>query len=110
MRKFPSLKEEKFLRGEHITRHQQGLWSIETIFMKYGKGPRGLIGITLQQRSVKKWAYSLHISTQVLKDLDEMRGGIQKEVTVHKEEKPGTGMSDRADRKIHVTKSHTLQE
>ena len=63
--------------------------------MKYGKGPRGLIGIALQQLSVKKWGDSLHVSPQILKDLDEMHGGIQKEVTVHKEEKPGRVKSDR---------------
>ena len=65
-----SLIEEKFFHNEHITRHQQGLWNdiwsdmlIETTFMKYGTGPRGLIDITLQQCSVKKWDYSLHVST-----------------------------------------------
>lgn len=88
LRNLPSLIEEKFLRGEHITRHQRGLWNgiwfnmlTETTFMKYGKGPRGLIGIMLQKHSVKQWTCSLHISTQILKDSDEMCGGIQKEVT-----------------------------
>ena len=52
----------------------RGLWNsscvnmlIEAIFIKYGKVPRRMIGITLQQHSIKKWAYSLHISTQILK-------------------------------------------
>ena len=36
----------KFMKGEHVFRHQKGLWNgiwssmmIETIYMKYGKGP-----------------------------------------------------------------------
>ena len=39
----------------------RGLWNsncgnmlIEAIFIKYGKVPRGMVGITLQQHSVKK--------------------------------------------------------
>ena len=46
----------QFLQGEHVTRHLAGAWNgmwtdmmIETTFMRYGKGPRGLIGITLKQ-------------------------------------------------------------
>ena len=106
MRNLPPEIEERFLRGEHTTRHQRGLWNgiwsdmlIETTFMKYGKGPGGLIGVTLQQRSVKKWAYSLHVTTQILKDLEDMRErkSVQ-DVTVHKEEKPGRLKSDANDR------------
>ena len=76
MRKSPSSIEEKIICGKHITRQQLKLWNsiwsnilIETTSMKHGKGLRVLIGIKLQQRSVKKWAYSLHVSTQILKDL-----------------------------------------
>ena len=102
MRRLPSSIEKKCLRGEHTTRHRRELWNgicsdmlIETTFMKYGKGPGGLIGITLQQGSVKKWAYSLHVLTQILHDLDEMRNARStKEVTVHKEEKPGRIKAD----------------
>lgn len=46
--------------------------------MKYGKGSTGLKGITLQQRWVKKWGYSLHVSIETLKSLE--CDGMQKEV------------------------------
>ena len=87
-------------------RHQRGLWNaiwsamfIETTFMRYGKGPGGLIGVTLKPKAVKKWANSLHICTQVLKDLDEMRErDIAKEKSVHKEEMPSRIKADEVDR------------
>ena len=46
---------------------------IETTFMRYGKGPGGLIGLTLKEKSVKNWENSHHICTQILTDLNEMR-------------------------------------
>ena len=45
----------------------------ETTFMRYGKSPGGIVGVTLNPGVVKKWATSLHISTEFLNDLDEMR-------------------------------------
>ena len=51
--------------------------------MKHGKDPGALIGITQQQRLVKKWAYSLHDFTHLLHDLDEIRHGKQKKVRLH---------------------------
>ena len=60
---------------------------IESTFMKHGKDPGALIGITQQRRLVKKWAYSLHVSTQLLHDLNEMRHKKQREVTTAKEKK-----------------------
>ena len=71
---------EKFMKGEHVIRHQEGyrneVWSdmfIETTFVRYGKGPGGIVGVTLLPNIVKKWANSLHITTQILKHLDDMR-------------------------------------
>ena len=46
---------------------------IETTFMRYGKGPGGIVGVTLNPKVVKKWANSLHVCTQILLDLDDMR-------------------------------------
>ena len=46
---------------------------IETTFVRYGKGPGGIVGVTLQPNVVKKWANSFHITTQILKDLEDMR-------------------------------------
>ena len=44
-----------FLKGEYVMRHQDGIWDgiwvdmlIETTFMRYGKGPGGLIGVILK--------------------------------------------------------------
>ena len=42
-------------------------------FHEVWQGPGGLTGITLQQQSVKKWVYSLHVSTQLLHDFDERK-------------------------------------
>ena len=51
---------EKFMKGEHVIRHQEGYWNgiwsdmfIETTFMRYGKGPGGIVGVTLQPKVVK---------------------------------------------------------
>ena len=76
-------------------RHQQGHWNgvwsdmyIEATFMHYGKGPGGIVGVTLKPGVVKKWANSLYICTEILKDLDEMRDReTSKDLEIHKEEK-----------------------
>ena len=77
--------EERFMKCEHIMRHQKGLWNaiwqdifIATTFMRYGKDPAGLIGVTLKPEAVQKWTNSLHISTHGLKDLREMRSKLTK--------------------------------
>ena len=41
-----------------------GIWSdmfIESTLMRYGHGPGGIIGITLQPSTMTRWALSLHI-------------------------------------------------
>ena len=85
--------------------HQDGIWDgiwvvmlIETIFMRYGKGPGGLIGVTLNPETVKKWALSLHTCNNVLRDLDTMRN--QKDIvkTYHKEELKSRIAADEVDR------------
>ena len=60
---------EKFMKGEHVMRQQKdyrnGILSdmfIKTTFMRYGKGPGRIVGVTLQLNVVKKCANSLHIS------------------------------------------------
>ena len=51
----------QFLQGEHVTRYITGAWNgiwtdmmtdYKTNFMRYGKGPRGIIGITVKS---SKW-------------------------------------------------------
>ena len=80
MNKLPPGVLRKFMAGEYVMRHQKGIfngiWSdmhIETTFMRHGKGPRGLVGITLKPKAVKQWSLSLHACSQILQDLEEMR-------------------------------------
>ena len=69
-----------FLKGEHVQRHRKGMWNriqtdifIETMFMRYGHGPGGLIGITLNEKAVHRWAMSLHISSRLMKDMADLK-------------------------------------
>ena len=64
----PKLCREQFLKGEHVMRHIPGLWNgiwsdmyIETTFMHYGQGKRGIICVTLKPETLKVWSLSLHI-------------------------------------------------
>ena len=54
---------EKFLKGQHVMRHQKGYWNgiwsdmfTKTTFLRYVKGPGGIVGVTLKPNVVKKWA------------------------------------------------------
>jgi hypothetical protein len=106
MERLPNEVQVRFEKGEHVLRHQDGLWNgiwsdmfIETTFMRYGKGPGGLIGVTLNPRSIKKWANSLHTCTGLLKDLDDMRErDLTKSKIKHKEEMPSRIKADEIDR------------
>ena len=60
--------ERLFLKGQHVTRHIQGIWNglwsdqfIESTFMRYGHSVGGIIGITLKSTALKIWALSRHI-------------------------------------------------
>ena len=106
MHKLPPEKLERFMKGVHVTRHQRGYWNaiwsdmfIKTTFMRYGKGPGGIVGVTLKPEVVKKWANSLHICTQILMGLDDIRErDTNKEKEFHKEEMPSRIKSDEEDR------------
>ena len=61
MRKLPREILDRFMKGEPVVRHQREFWNtvwsdmfIEQTFMRYGKRPGGLFGITLNENSVKK--------------------------------------------------------
>ena len=43
-----------------------------THVMRYGRGPRGLIGITVKAIAMKTWALSLHICCRMQNDIREM--------------------------------------
>ena len=97
---------QDFLQGKHVTRHQPGLWNaiwtdmfIESTFMRYGHSPGGIIGITLKPSTLKRWALSLHVCSQMVQDVSEMRNESRHgPVTVHKEEMPARKRADDADR------------
>ena len=75
----------------------QGYWNgillnmcIETIFMRIEKGSGGIVRVILKQGVVKKWENSLHICTEILKELNKMPDqGICKYLEFHKEEAKG---------------------
>ena len=55
MEALPPKVLEFFMKGEHVLRHTPGLWNgiwsdmfIESSFMRYGHGKRGIVGITLK--------------------------------------------------------------
>ena len=96
----------EFLDGHHVMRHQEGIWNgiwsdmfIESTFMRYGHGPGGIIGITLNPKSLKRWALSLHLCSTVKQDLLEIVNGDSiRQVTKHKEEGISRITADGLDR------------
>ena len=61
---------------------------IESTFMRYGHGQAGIVGITLKPETLKTWALSRHVCSQLMEDLAELRGESDenKALTSHKEE------------------------
>ena len=58
MSKLPPTLLDQFLRAEHVLRHQHGIWNeiwsdmmIETSYMKFGKGPSGIICKTTKPKT-----------------------------------------------------------
>ena len=98
----------KFLNGEHVMRHQSGLWNgiwkdvaIETTFMSYGKGSQssgGLVGVTVKPETAKKITLSWHTFARVKQGLEEMRKPSRNSQHVHKEEMMSRIRSDMDDR------------
>ena len=97
MERRPQNVLKRFLNGEHVMRHNPGVWNgiwsdmfIGTTFMRYGKGPGGLVGLILKPSTVKRRALSLHTTSRVESDIDEMRHEQgTREATTNKEEMPG---------------------
>lgn len=106
MEALPSDILAEFMKGNHVMRHNPGIWNgvwsdmfIETTFMRYGHEAGGLVGLTLQPSAVSRWALSLHVCSQLRMDLSAMKDGPQeKQVTVHKEESNSRIKSDADDR------------
>ena len=106
MERLPENVLKQFLSGEHVMRHNPGVWNwiwsdmfIETTFMRYGKGPGALVGVTFKRSTVKRWALSLYTTSRVESDIDEMRHDQgTREATTHKEDMPGRIASDANDK------------
>ena len=67
MENLPDTLLEKFLVGEHVIYLQKGFWkgvwcdmAIESTYTKTGKGPRGMIGTTTNERTTTIWASRYH--------------------------------------------------
>ena len=50
-----------------------------------GHGPGGLIGITLNEKAVHRWALSLHICSRLMKYVVDLKDYTSLEITTHKE-------------------------
>ena len=97
-----------FLKGEHVMRHDRGIWNgiwsdmfIESTFMRYGHAPGGIIGITLKPETLKVWALSLHVCSQLEADMDTMTSHcVDSDTSVvrHKEERKARIGNDAKDR------------
>ena len=114
LRAMEALPEEvldRFMKGEHVMRHQRGLWNglwsdmfIETTFMRYGHAPNGIIGITLKPDTLKVWALSLHTCSSLEAALDEMLENSGNQGNEHKEEKKARIENDNKDREAIRTR------
>ena len=103
----PQDVQAHFLKGEHVMRHMDGLWNgiwsdmfIESTFMRYGHGRAGIVGITLKAETLKTWALSRHVCSQLMENLAELRGQSDEDryQSSHKEEAAACIQHDRKDR------------
>ena len=105
MHKLPGIVLEQFLKGEHIVHHQDGhldgIWTdmmIKSTYMRHGKGPGGITGTTTKSRSVQIWSNNLPSCSELLRDLDELRGRCPTQKIIHKEEAEARMTADMKDR------------
>ena len=116
MEKLPLDLMSKFIKNEHAPKGVHGgqhtvhirdglfngIWSdmaIETTYMKVGKGPAGILGVTTNERSVAIWSNSHHLCAEVLTELVDLSSKEKHtESKTHKEEGIGRIKSDENDR------------
>ena len=105
MERLPNSVLTPFLEGKHVVYLAEGLWngiwtdmSIESTYMKIGKGPSGIIGVTTKERSVKIWSHSHHLCGELATELEDLRQEREPKLKMHKEELAGRIKSDVADR------------
>ena len=66
--------------------------------MRHGKGPGGITGTTTKPRSVQIWLNSLPSCSELLRDLDELRGRCPTQKIIHKEKAEARMTADMKDR------------
>ena len=105
MQNLPAEVQAEFLLGNHVMRHNAGIWNgiwsdmyIETTFMRYGHGPGGIIGNTLEPGTLTRWALNLHICSRLIKDVTSLTDDPNSDVITHKEEMNSRIKSDNLDR------------
>ena len=105
MERLPNTILEACMKGEHVIHLQQGLWNgiwsdmgIESTYMKIGKGPSGIIGVTTNERTVKIWSNSHHLCGELLTELEDLRTSTANKDGKHKEEGQGRIKGDMEDR------------
>ena len=96
---------DSFLDSQHVLHLRDGIFNgilsdmgIETTYMKHGKGPSGIIGITTNERaSVRVWSNGHNLHGAVLNELESLRSSNEKINEVHKEEHKGRISADTVD-------------
>ena len=68
-----------FMKEANVMHHNKGFWNVnlpdmytETTFVMSSHRKRGLIGIILKAETMKTWASTLHLCTQLQADISEM--------------------------------------
>ncbi|KAL8560458.1 hypothetical protein ACOMHN_054361 [Nucella lapillus] len=97
---------KKFMLLEQVMHHQDGLWNglwsdqfIETTYMRYGHGPSGIIGSSLNESTLAIWVFSHSTLTQIYNDMETLKEGQEDVVvTTHKEERQSRINDDASDR------------
>ena len=73
--------------------------AIESKYMRIGKGPLGLIGVTTQETTVKVWANGHHLCNKLLSEIDTLGNSDNVIRTKHKKEGDRKIKADQLDRK-----------
>ncbi len=88
---------EWYLDGHVYRNHFYAIWA----------WTHGLIGITLNEKAVHKWAMSLHICSRLMKDVADLKDSSPVEITSHKEELASRVKYDENDRQVIREKLQT---
>ena len=117
MQRLPPTLLTRFLHGEHVMRHRDGVWNglwsnmfIETTHMRYGHRPKGIIWSTLNESTLAIWALSAGSLGQLVHDLHSMTtGDMADTVTCHsKELLQGLHQMLKSDKKFAMASQHAL--